>query len=173
MAYSTVPKVRRDGVIQLIDGTGVPVTLDIAYEEGNFTFDKPGGGDSPAAQTIVRDRGVITTVRKGDDEPITGSFSAFFRQFTDGSEAGSVIDFITKAGNYSGNTSTGTSGSPYVEHYCIDIKYEAEGTDFGDDADHSATLAKSVCTFSFAEGDPSAFTINFTCYGGVSFTGPA
>jgi len=96
MAYSTVPKVRRDGVIQLIDGTGVPVTLDIAYEEGNFTFDKPGGGDSPAAQTIVRDRGVITTVRKGDDEPITGSFSAFFRQFTDGSEAGSVIDFITK-----------------------------------------------------------------------------
>ena len=173
MAYSTVPKVRRDGVIQLIDGTGVPVTLDIAYEEGNFTFDKPGGGDSPAAQTIVRDRGVISTVRKGDDEPITGSFSAFFRQFTDASEAGSVLDFITKAGNYSANISTGTTGAPYVEHYAINIKYEAEGTDFGDDADHSATLAKSVCTFSFAEGDPSAFTINFTCYGGVSFTGPA
>lgn len=173
MAYSTVPKVRRDGVIQLIDGTGVPVTLDIAYEEGNFTFDKPGGGDSPAAQTIVRDRGVITTVRKGDDEPITGSFSAFFRQFTDGSEAGSVIDFITKDGNYSGNTSTGASGSVFVEHYCIDIKYEAEGTDFGDDADHSTTLSKCVCTFSFAEGDPSAFTINFTCYGGATFTGPA
>ena len=37
MAYSTVPKVRRDGVIQLEDGTGVPVTLQIAYEEGNFT----------------------------------------------------------------------------------------------------------------------------------------
>ncbi len=173
MAYSTVPKVRRDGVIQLIDGTGSPVTLDIAYEEGNFTFDKPGGGDSPAAQTIVRDRGVITTVRKGDDEPITGSFSAFFRQFTDASEAGSVLDFITKAGNYSANISTGTTGAPYVEHYAINIKYEAEGTDFGDDADHSATLAKSVCTFSFAEGDPSAFTINFTCYGGVTFTGPA
>jgi len=171
MAYSSVPKVRRDGVIQLIDGTGVPVTLDIAYEEGNFTFDKPGGGDSPAAQTIVRDRGVITTVRKGDDEPITGSFSAFFRQFTDASEAGSVIDFITKDGNYSGNT--GTTGTVYVEHYCIDIKYECAGTSFGDDADHSATLSQSVCTFSFAEGDPSAFTINFTCYGGVTFTGPA
>ena len=171
MAYSTVPKVRRDGVIQLIDGTGVPVTLDIAYEEGNFTFDKPGGGDSPAAQTIVRDRGVISTVRKGDDEPITGSFSAFFRQFTDGSEAGSVLDFITKAGNYNGNA--GTTGNVYVEHYCIDIKYEAEGTNFGDDADHTATLSQCVCTFSFAEGDPSAFTINFTCYNGVTFAGPA
>lgn len=173
MAYSTVPKVRRDGVIQLIDGTGSPVTLDIAYEEGNFSFDIPGGGGAAAAQTIIRDRGTITTVRKGDDEPITGSFSAYFRQFTDGSEAGGVIDFITKDGNYSGNVSTGTSGAPYVEHYAIDIKYEAEGTDFGDDADHSVTLTKSVCTFSFAEGDPSAFTINFTCYGGFAFTGPA
>ena len=38
MAYSTVPKMRRDGKITLKDGTGTPVTLEVAYEEGNFTF---------------------------------------------------------------------------------------------------------------------------------------
>jgi hypothetical protein len=173
MAYSTVPKVRRDGVIQLIDGTGSPVTLDIAYEEGNFTFDQPGGGGDQAAQTIIRDRGTISTVRKGDDEPITGSFSAFFRQFTDGSEAGSVLDFVTKSGNYASNVSTGTAGAPFVEHYAIDIKYTAEGTNFGDDADHTVTLGKAVCTVSFTEGDPSSFTINFTAYAGATYTGPS
>ena len=97
MAYSTLPKTRRDGVITLKDGTGTPVTLEVAYEEGNLTFDTP-----KAAQTVIRDRGTISTVRKGDDEPTaSGSFSAYFRQFTDGSEAGSILDFINQTGHYS------------------------------------------------------------------------
>ena len=33
MAYSTIPKTRRDGVITLKDGTGTPVTLAVSYEE--------------------------------------------------------------------------------------------------------------------------------------------
>lgn len=175
MAYSTVPKVRRDGTLKLIDGTTpTAVELEIAYEEGNFTFEFPGGGDSKADQTVIRDRGTITTVRKGDEQPVTGSFTAYFRQFTDGTEAGSVRDFIQKAGNYSGNVSTGTSGTPYVEHYCVDIQYDVAGTSLGDDDNHSALIEKCVCTFSFAEGDPSAFTINFTSYGtAITYGGPA
>ena len=125
MAYSTLPKTRRDGVITLSDGTTpTAVTLEIAYEEGNVTFDTP-----KAAQTVIRDRGTITTVRKGDDEPsATGSFSAYFRQFTDGAEAGSILDFINKTGFYSSNVSTGNSGTPYVEFYCIDIQYQVDAT---------------------------------------------
>ena len=61
MAYSTLPKTRRDAVLTLKDGTGSPVTLEIEYEEGNVTFDTP-----KEAQTVIRDRGVITTIRKGD-----------------------------------------------------------------------------------------------------------
>ena len=34
MAYSVVPKTKWDGKIELIDGTGVPVTLEVAYEDG-------------------------------------------------------------------------------------------------------------------------------------------
>lgn len=166
MAYSTLPKTRRDGVITLSDATGTPVTLEIAYEEGNVTFDTP-----KAAQTVIRDRGTITTVRKGDDEPsATGSFSAYFRQFTDGAEAGSILDFINKTGFYSSNVSTGNSGTPYVEFYCVDIQYQVDATSLTDTETHEATLSKCVCTASFTEGDPSSFTINFTCYGGVSYT---
>ena len=165
MAYSSLPKTRRDGVITLKDGTGVAVELEIAYEEGNLTFDTP-----KAAQTVIRDRGTISTVRKGDDEPTaSGSFSAFFRQFTDGSEAGSILDFINQTGNYSSNTSTGSTGTPFVEFYCIDIVYQVDATSLGDDAATSATLSKCVCTASFTEGDPSSFTINFTSYGALTY----
>jgi hypothetical protein len=165
MAYSTLPKTRRDGVITLKDGTGTPVTLEVAYEEGNLTFDTP-----KAAQTVIRDRGTISTVRKGDDEPTaSGSFSAYFRQYTDGTEAGSILDFINKTGYYSSNVSTGSSGTPFVEFYCIDLEYQVDATSLGDDAATSATLTKCVCTASFTEGDPSSFTINFTSYGALTY----
>ena len=169
MAYSTLPKTRRDGTITLSDGTGTPVTLEVAFEEGAFSMDTP-----KEAQTVIRDRGEIVTVRKGDSEPsASGSFTAFFRQFTDGSEAGSILDFINKTGHYSSNLSTGSSGTPFVEFYCIDIEYKAAAGSLGDAETHEATLSKCVCTASFTEGDPSSFTINFTCYGGVTYTATA
>ena len=170
MALSSIPKVRRDGSITLNDGTTpTAVTLEINYEEGNFTFDNIAS-QAREDQTVIRDRGVITTVRKADQQPLTGSFSAYFRQFTSGS-AGSILDFISKSGSYASNASTGSGGSVYVEFYCIDIKYNSDGTSVGDDTDSSVTLEKCVCTASFSVGDPSSFTINFTCYGDVSFTG--
>jgi hypothetical protein len=77
MAYSTVPKCRRDGVIQLRDSGGVN-TLDVAYEDGNLTFSVA----PKEAQNIFRDRGIITTVRRGDSAEITGSFTIHMREFT-------------------------------------------------------------------------------------------
>jgi len=166
MAYSTLPKTRRDGVITLKDGTGTPVELIIAYEEGNLTFDTP-----KAAQTVIRDRGVISTIRKGDDEPVaSGSFTAYFRQFTDGAEAGSILDFVNKTGHYVSNISTGLTGTPFVEFYCVSLEYVIDATALGDASATTATLTKCVCTASFTEGDPSSFTINFTSYGAIAYT---
>jgi hypothetical protein len=167
MAYSTVPKAKKDGKITFQDGTGSPVTLEVAYEEGNFSFETP-----VRDEIVVRDRGTISTVRQGDEQPITGSFNFYMRSFTDASNAGSIQDFITGTGSYNANVSTGTAGSPYVEHYSIDMEYEVEGTALGDDTDTAATFSKCVCVLSFAEGDPSAFTLNFTCYGGVTYSSP-
>lgn len=166
MAYSSIPKTRRDGSLTLRDGTGTPVELSIEFEEGAFSMDTPKD-----AQTIIRDRSVIAAVRRGDSEPsASGSFTAYFRQFTDGAEAGSILDFINQTGHYSGNVSTGSSGTPFVEFYCIDIEYIANAMSIGDDSKHLATLSKCVCTASFSEGDPSQFTISFTCYGGVTYS---
>jgi len=164
MAYSTIPKVRRDGTLVLKDGTGTPVTLTVAYEEGNFSFDVPLD-----AQTVIRDRSLIVAVRKGDEEPISGSFSFYFRAFSS-SDAGGVRDFISGSNAYSSNVSTGGTGSPYVEHFAVDMQFTVEGTDLGDAADHVATFSKCVCSMSFAEGDPDTWTLNFTCYGGVSYS---
>lgn len=163
MAYSTVPKTKRDGKIELQDGTGTPVVLEVAYEDGNFSFADP----QAYTELVVMDRGDFATIRKQDQQAKTGSFSFHFRQFTDSVNPGSVRDFINGVGAYAANVSTGVGGVPYVEHFCVDIKYTAEGTDFGDSKDHTVTLSKCVCSLDFAEGDPSAFTLNFTCYGGA------
>jgi len=166
MAYSVVPKTKRDGLITLLDGGAA--SLDVAYEDGNFTFSDP----QQFSELVVMDRGNFAAIRKQDEQAKTGSFSFHFRQFTDATQVGGVRDFINKSGVYSTNVSTGATGTPYIEHYCVDIKYTAEGTDFGDAADHTVTLAKCVCSLDFSEGDPSSFTLNFTCYGGVTVTGP-
>ena len=39
MAASQVVKVRRDGKLKLQDGAGSPVTLEIDFEDGNFSAD--------------------------------------------------------------------------------------------------------------------------------------
>lgn len=164
MSYSTAPKVRRDGVIKLRDGTSpTPVSLTVDYEEGNFSFDQ-----TKSDRIVIRDRGTIKSVRKGDDQPITGSFTIFMRQFTSAS-AGSVLDFINKTGSYSSNISSSSSVS--TDEYAINIIFEVDGDAVGDaDGDTIATFDTCICTASFAEGDPNQITVNFECYNGVTYT---
>jgi len=166
MSFSTVPKMRKDGTLTLMD-SGASTTLEIEYEDGNFTFTP-----TKAQQVVIRDRGTITTVRKGDFDPIaTGSFAVHFRQFTAASNPGGVIDFVNKTGNYSSNVSTGSTGTPYIEEYCIDIKYEVDGSGVGDTATtHTATISKAICNVSFTEGDPSSINVEFTAFGSVTYS---
>ena len=164
MAYSTAPKGRRDGVIKLRDGTTpTPISLTVDYEEGNFSFEQ-----TKSDRTIIRDRGTIKSVRRGDDQPITGSFTIFMRQFTS-SSAGSVLDFINKTGSYSGNVSSSSAVS--TDEYAINIIFEVDGDAVGDsDGDTLATFDTCICTASFAEGDPNTITISFECFNGVIYS---
>ena len=168
MAYSVVPKMRRDGQIKLLDNAGSN-TLTISFESGDMNFTP-----TKAAQVIIRDRTAITNVRRGDEEPsASGSFTLFMREFTDSAQAGSAMDFVNKTGFYASNVSTGSTGTPRIEEYCIDIEYTAEGTDNGDGADHKATLTKCICDIVFTEGDPSTIAINFVSFGPIAYTGPS
>lgn len=169
MAYSVVPKMRRDSKINLKDGTGTPVELEIAFEEGNFQFTP-----TKPEQVIIRDRHAISNIRRGSEEATaSGSFTIYLRQFTDASEAGSAVDFVNKTGFYSGNISTGSTGTPRIEEYCIDIEFIVEGFDNGDDADHTATLTKCICDIAITEGDPSTIQISFVSYGSLTYSGPS
>ena len=163
MAYSTAPKVRRDGKITLKDGTTpIPISLDVDYEEGNFSFEQ-----TKADRTIIRDRGTIKSVRKGDDQPLTGSFTIYMRQFTSAS-AGSVLDFINKTGSYSSNVSSSSTVS--TDEYAINIVFEVDGDAVGDDdGDTTATFDTCICTASFAEGDPNTITVSFECFNGITY----
>lgn len=163
MAYSTVPKTRRDGVITLSD-LAAAHTLEVAYEEGNLSISTP----QTYASQVFRDRGDTVAVREGDDQQITGTFSFHMRQFTDAVELGSILDFIRKSGIYSTNVSVGTAGIPYVEQYCIDLTYVADGTSVGDAAATQVVLSKCVIdSYEFTEGDPDSVSLSFTCYGGA------
>ena len=163
MAYSTAPKVRRDGIIKLADGTGTPVTLVVDYEEGNFSFDQ-----TKADRIVIRDRGTIKSVRKGDDQPITGSFTIYMRQFTS-SSVGSVLDFINRTNAYSANISVSSTVS--TDEYAINIIFEVDGDAVGDsDGDTLATFDTCICVASFSEGDPNQITVSFECYNGVTYS---
>jgi hypothetical protein len=163
MAYSTAPKVRRDGKITLKDGTTpTPISLIVDYEEGNFSFEQ-----TKADRTIIRDRGTIKSVRKGDDQPLTGSFTIYMRQFTSAS-AGSVLDFINKTGSYSSNVSSSSTVS--TDEYAVNIEFEVDGDAVGDDdGDTTATFDTCICTASFAEGDPNTITVSFECFNGITY----
>lgn len=163
MAYSTAPKVRRDGKITLKDGTSpTAISLEVAYEEGNFAFDQ-----TKSDRIVIRDRGTIGSVRKGDDQPISGSFTIYMRQFTSAT-AGSVLDFINKTGSYSSNASV--SSTVATDEYAINIEFEVDGDAVGDDdGDTTATFDTCICTASFSEGDPNTINVSFECFNGVTF----
>jgi len=164
MAESTVVKVRRDGTLTLSDGTGTPVTYTVAYENGDVSFD----GGSKADRIVIRDRGTIVGLRKGDDPVTSLSFSVHMREFSDAT-SGSLIDFLDKTGSYNGNTSTGGVG---YEQYLIDIAFQVEGTSHGDANDHLATASKCLATWSFSEGDPDSISVTAEIHGGIVYTEP-
>ena len=164
MAESTVVKVRRDGTITLSSGDGTPVTYTVAYENGDVSFD----GGSKADRIVIKDRGTIVGLRKGDDPVPSLSFTVMMREFTDAS-SGTLIDFLDKTGNYNANTSTGGTG---YEQYLIDIAFQIEGTSHGDANDHLATASNCLCTWSFSESDPDTISVSAEVYGGFVYSEP-
>lgn len=162
MAASVVPKIMRDGTITVISGGGSPVTYTVAYEDGDFSFSK-----DKDARIVIRDRGTIVGVRKGESPVISGSFTVHQRELTD-ANALSLVDMLDKTGAASGHTSTGSGA---YEDFMVDLKLTIEGTLHGDTHDGSATFSKCIATWSFSEGAPNKVSVSFECFGGIAFTG--
>ena len=160
MAESTIVRIKRDAAIVIAGSAGNSYTL--AYEPGDFQIDIP----LTAVQNFL-DRGEMPTtpsIRKGDDQPMTGSFSAYLRDLGDTANGYSTLLEICAqfASNYSVTSMTSTMGANSDER-TYTITYVVDGTPFGE-ADK--TLSLSFCSLrgSLAEGDPSSVSVKFTSY---------
>ena len=162
MAQSTLPKVRRDGSTSVADTAAH--TYAVGYEDGDVSF-----SNDKAARIVVRNRGVITTVRKGDDPVLQISFSVHMRQFTDGGDLNlcDILDGRASASAWTNETSIYAGEFP-----SFNWTFQVEGTT-PDGADHTALFKACIGTWKFSEGDPNKIDVTLECHGGVTFTGPA
>jgi len=164
---STTIKVPRDGTLTAQD-SGASNTITFKYN--NFSF------DDPKFDTVIfREQGDISGSRKGDQQPVTGSFEVYFRQFTDGgTNQASIIDVFDGTGAVGSNW---TKSSATHEEWNIDLLLSKTGTPYTgitDGANHVATLSQVIFRWSFSEGiDGDKLSVNFTAMGGGSYTGPS
>jgi hypothetical protein len=154
MAVPTVPIIPRDGTLLLEDATGSPISVTVAYEDGDFTV-------GPFRQANMQtqefyDRGIEYTVRKTTEAPLDFSFSAHAVDWSDAT-ANNVVDAFCKTGAFSGGVSTlGAS----ADVWALKMTFTAEQTNYGAAADGTIVLNYCVGEVSFAEGIPGKFTVS-------------
>ena len=95
----------RDATITISDGGTLDVVLKVG--EGNFTFTERQNVE------YIRDRGVIDTVRLGDDEPVDVSFDIMW-DWIFASTLSSDSDAIRDIIQGTGYTTTGAECEPYA-----------------------------------------------------------
>jgi hypothetical protein len=157
MAYSNVVKTKRDGLISICDDSGFAGsnTLDLAFEPGDFSMNAPQEN-----RLNFLDRGrLVSSVRYGDDQALTGSFSVYFRDTTDAAAA-TLMDILNQSGYVSTAPWVGTLGAN-AEVFTCDLRLTIEGTDHGDAADHTITITDVSFDYTMAEGDPNVITVNW------------
>jgi len=165
MAISSVPKNFRDGTLALEDGTGVPISMTVQYEAGDFSMS--GARQGQTSVEMILDRGSFHAVRRVNFEPATFSFTANMTDLSDATEK-NLFDVINKLGAWSAGVSTlGTN----ADVWALKLTWTVEGTDHGDAADHTLTLDDCVCTIDISEGSPTnTFSISGTVYGSITAT---
>jgi hypothetical protein len=160
MAESVVAKNMRDGTITLKVGANSYV---IKYEEGSLQLNVPGPS---VANYLDRGRladtvGGVPSIRYNEDQPMTGSFSAYLRDISDASYV-TAPEFILRSGQYS--SLWGSSLGASAEVKTVDLQWDIVGAAHGDASDHQVLIAYCVLNGAVAEGSPNKVTINFTSY---------
>jgi len=156
---SSVIKTKRDGKITLTDGTGTPQSLEIQFETGDISITIPG----PTVNNFL-DRGKFgptPQVRFGDDQPCTWSFTANLLQVTD-SAAALLTDIVTNGGFFASDWVSTLSANAEVK--TVKMRFDIEGTDHGDAADHFIELDHCFVTGSISDGDPMTISISGTAF---------
>ena len=158
MPISTIVKTKRDGTLTFADSGGAN-SLTVAFEAGDFTVDIP-----QESVDHYLDRGVIgatPSLRNADDNPMTGSFTAYLRDLSDAAYA--TLEEILLQSGFVGSTWVSTMGAN-GEVFTLTMTWTIEGTDHGDASDHVLSLPFCVVRGSLSEGQPNMINLTFTSY---------
>lgn len=162
MAESVITKNMRSGLIQVIVGAN---SYDVKFEEGNFNLTVPG-----RSVAVYRDRGRFADTDHGQpqvlydqDQEMTGSFTAYLRDISDGSFI-TGPQFILKSGLYASSWGTTMSGAGTEAPKLVDLKWTVYGTIHNDPSDHTVLCQWCNITGAFAEGSPNMVTFNFQSF---------
>lgn len=155
MAVSTIVKTKRDGTLTIKDGAGTPLELVVAFEQGDLNISIPG----PAVNVFL-DRGVLgatPSLRYGDEQPCSGSFSAYLRHPTDATDE-VLLDLITQSGQIGTNWTSTLGATAEVNTYTLVFALAHASETY------SITLNHCAFSGSIGEGDPNSISISFTSY---------
>lgn len=162
MALDSYVKTDLNGTVTLSDGTGAPLSIVLAFDNGDFTAG-PYQDLMNEIEAFER-RGKFTSLAPGSRFYPAGSFTAMVHQFTDAS-ADVLSDFLLRNNKFSAAISTSGTNHPV---YTVDVKFDIEGTDFGG-VDSTVTFADCVVRIdNITEGRPTTWSVSWTCYGTVT-----
>jgi len=166
MPASNIVKVQQGSAVKILDGTSPsPLEFTGLYYDGDFQCDDLVYERESIPITV---NGVFQGVAKGNYRPITGSFTVKYtgQASSTTNNPASVLDFIQSANAYA----TAVSTVAGYDQQLRTIVLTCEGTDFGDASDHTLTFLKCEVRAAFQAGEPSTWTIDFTCHGGTTRT---
>ena len=164
MAISSVAKTNIDGTLLGQDGAATPLDVTVEYEDGDFSLD--GVSEHQAEVLKFLDRGRLYSVRKGNDNWPTYSFSAHVTDISDATDE-TIWDFVNGTAAFSTFTSTYSANADINTcKWTLTI----EGTDHGDGADHTIVMDDCTMSIAFAEGQPDKVTISGEVLGTITAT---
>lgn len=115
----------KKATVTLIDGTPTtPKTLEFKMGEGNLTFSIKRNLE------YLRNRGRLAggEIREGDEEPCEVSLQGRFNHVRSSSgDPVTVTEFLTKTGNASAHTTTGSACEPDAVNIQVDLDYDCAG----------------------------------------------
>jgi hypothetical protein len=162
MAESLIAKNRRDGTLQIINGTR---TYTVSLEQGDFAVS--GANEGNYETTPIEDRGEYSHERRTTRKYPTFTFTAYMRDLIDATDV-TLVGMCLKLGASASDASIVTGS----EVYLVNMKWTVDGTTHGDAANHTATY--SVCridTCDFAEAeDKNTVTISGVCRSTITYT---
>ena len=102
----------KNAIIQVRGGTQPDNKITVVLGEGNLTYDEKRNMD------YVRDRGLLDTVKEGDEEPMDVRLDATWEFITGTGSEITIEDAMKQRGNASDWTSTSADA---CEPYAVDI----------------------------------------------------